>query len=175
MVRGNNHFLRLLATITALAFSLAAVGQTTPPQGNAAAPAEPEAEDFSYRKKSLGRLRREFESSQKDFYALYNSVNDDDDYDVKCKSERSLGSRRKVFACKATFLTRYEASVAQIENDAIRGGGGDAVMNNVAIDEKQQILRGKISEAISGYAEVQQGFADLVKAKSQYEAKQQER
>ena len=133
-------------------------------------------ENTDYRRKSLSRLRREFNTAEEDFYALFNLVNSRDEFDVECRNEVPLGSRRKVHACKADFLWKYEAELAsQYSNRADRFGSG-SVPGDSQLDEKQEQLRNEISSALSAdNPELQKSFAILVRAKKDYEAKQKDR
>ena len=137
--------------------------------------ATPPQIDTSYRKKSLSRLQRDYSNAEKNFYALFNDINTDDEFDVLCKTERSLSSRRRVQTCKAGFLRRYESNVAAGQMDQLTGQRSDAAANPAGVDEKQAILRGKISAALTENAELERAFAQLANAKKQLEMKMAER
>ena len=149
-------------------------------QPMAAQESEPESADTAkentdYRRKSLSRLRREFNTAQEDFYALFNLVNSSDEFDVECRNEVPLGSRRKVHACKAEFLWKYEAELGSQYSNRVDGFGGSSVPSVAQLDKKQEQLRNEISSALSDNAELQKSFAILVRAKKDYEAKQNDR
>ncbi len=159
----------------ALAVVPAAMCQPLFTQDNESASADTAKEDTSYKKKSLSRLRKEFDNAEKDFYALFNTVNMDDEFDVVCKYESSLGSRRKVHACKAEFLWDHEEDLARQYSSRIGNEGGSTGASNSQLDKKQEILRGKISSAISENPDLQASFAILVRAKKDLDAKLQDR
>lgn len=131
--------------------------------------------DNSWKKKSVNKLQREYEAAERDFYDAFNAVNNDEEYDVECRNEASLGSRKKVHACKANFLWKYEATIASNQMDQLTGLGGDARPNASVVDEKQGLLRGKISAALNTSPEVQKSFVGLAQAKKNLEAKMQSR
>lgn len=56
--------------------------------------------------KSVGELRRELERAERDFYALYNKLNDDNDYDVRCYYESPTGVRKKYQVCRPIFFSK---------------------------------------------------------------------
>jgi hypothetical protein len=56
--------------------------------------------------KSAGDLRRDLWRSEKDFYAIYNKLNGDSLYDVKCTKEAPTGSVIKTQTCRPKFLNR---------------------------------------------------------------------
>ena len=57
-------------------------------------------------KKPTGSLRRDLNRAEDDFYSLYNKLNDDNLYDVRCSYETPTGSRFKIQVCRPAFLTR---------------------------------------------------------------------
>lgn len=153
----------------------AAMCQPMAAQESEPASADTAKENTDYRRKSLSRLRREFNTAQEDFYALFNLVNSSDEFDVECRNEVPLGSRRKVHACKAEFLWKYEAELGSQYSNRVDGFGGSSVPSVAQLDKKQEQLRNEISSALSDNAELQKSFAILVRAKKDYEAKQNDR
>lgn len=132
--------------------------------------------DDSWKKKSVTKLRREFQAAERDFYAAFNAVNEDEEYDVECRNEATLGSRRKVHACKANFLWRFEAEVALGRAELLNDQGSQPpAPDDAEVNAKQDALRQKISAAINESAEVQQSFALLAQAKRGLDAKMQSR
>ena len=45
--------------------------------------------------KSRAALRRDMIQAEDDFYAIYNKLNDDNEYDVRCRYESPTGQRKK--------------------------------------------------------------------------------
>ena len=56
--------------------------------------------------KSSGDLRRDLWRSEKDFYSIYNKLNDDSLYDVHCIKEAPTGSVIKSQICRPKFLDK---------------------------------------------------------------------
>ena len=63
--------------------------------------------------KSQAELRREVYEAEEDFYALYNKLNDERDYSVRCRYEKPTGSRIKNHVCRARFVTKAYARHAR--------------------------------------------------------------
>jgi hypothetical protein len=56
--------------------------------------------------KSLGDLRRDLWRAEKDFYSMYNELNDDNLYDVLCSTEIPTGTVLRSQVCRPKFLDR---------------------------------------------------------------------
>ena len=56
--------------------------------------------------KSLATLRRDLIQAEGDFYSLYNTLNDDNEYDVRCYYETPTGQRKKVHVCRPVFFSK---------------------------------------------------------------------
>ena len=80
--------------------------------------------------KSPRDLRRDVQRSEKDFYSIYNKLNDDSLYDVHCTREAPTGSVIKSQVCRPKFLER-----------AIREGK----VNNATDLDTNSIIAGKIA------------------------------
>lgn len=157
-----------------LAVVPSAICKPLPPQESESESADTAIQNTDYRSKSLGRLRKDFYSAEKDFYTLFNSINSSDEFDVDCKDEVPFGSRGKVHACKADFLRKYEAKVASKYDNRLSRIGEDSLPSTSEIDKKQELLRSEISAAVSGNPEMQKLYVILLKAKEDYEAKQRD-
>ena len=55
--------------------------------------------------KSVGELRRDLFKAEAEFYSLYNKLNDDNDYDVRCRMESVTGNRTKHQVCRPVFFS----------------------------------------------------------------------
>ncbi len=55
--------------------------------------------------KSMAELRRELAKAEKEFYSLYNDLNDDNDYDVRCRMESPTGVRKRYQVCRPVFFS----------------------------------------------------------------------
>lgn len=56
--------------------------------------------------KSSRELRRDLWRAEKEFYSIYNKLNDDSLYDVRCTREAPTGSVIKVQMCRPKFLDK---------------------------------------------------------------------
>ena len=91
-------------TRTILALLLAVLVLPT----SAAAQAEDVATDdiVVANQKSSRDLRRDLWRAEKDFYSIYNKLNDDGIYDVVCRKQAPTGSMIKTQVCRPKFLDR---------------------------------------------------------------------
>jgi hypothetical protein len=53
--------------------------------------------------RTLSELRREVVAAEDRFYAEYNELNDNDDFDVKCREDARTGTRLEVRICRAVY------------------------------------------------------------------------
>jgi hypothetical protein len=77
-----------------------------------------ELDEAKVRATKLWQMRQNLISAEERFYALYNELNKDDDYDVHCKVEAPLGTRLKSRICRIAFYEEAQADEAQ----ALLGG-----------------------------------------------------
>jgi len=86
-----------------------------------------EAADSEVREKSKSELRREVFQTEEDFYALYNKLNDEKDYSVRCRYEKPTGSRIKNHVCRARFVTKaYQRHARRNRNNLSSVANQDA-------------------------------------------------
>ena len=124
-----------------LALPLAATAQE---QMASAETAREEVADV--KKKSMGALRRELYKSEEEFYALYNKLNDDAEYDVSCFYETPTGTRQKNHVCRAKFVTdSYGAHAARNRGDVSRVANQDA---NPLLAQKMETFQAKIETLV---------------------------
>jgi len=91
-------YLALLISI--LALPVAAVGQVE------VAATDPGETVVVASQKSVKELRRDYWQAERDFYAIYNDLNEDGLYNVRCSREAPTGSVIKVQTCRPKFLDR---------------------------------------------------------------------
>jgi len=63
--------------------------------------------------KKLSKLRQEVIEAEERYYALYNELNTNDDYDVHCVLEAHIGTRIKSRVCKAVYVAKAQEDEAQ--------------------------------------------------------------
>ena len=97
-----------------LMLALAPVGicQTDPVEE-----AEPESSDIPeeivvYGKKNIVNLRYAVYAAEDSFFAVFNSLNSDDEYDVDCDYVFRIAAHRRLRECKPEFVKKYERDFA---------------------------------------------------------------
>ena len=77
-------------------------------------------------KKSIAELRKDVYKAEEEFYAIYNDLNDEPEYDVRCFYERPTGTRIKNHVCRAKFVSKaYSSHGARNGNDLSRVANQD--------------------------------------------------
>lgn len=94
--------------------------------------------------RSLGSLRSDIEKAEDNIYAVFNSLNDDDDYDVFCRRETWIGSQIKHRVCRTKGF-RHVVSKSKSANKHLKGEHtGTAPMSqkrhNDILREKMRVL-----------------------------------
>jgi hypothetical protein len=76
----------------------------------------------------LDQMRERIVAAEDRFYALYNELNKDDEFDVHCAKEAPLGTRLRKRTCEPVFYTRAEEEYGVSFWMLLRGdaGGGSA-------------------------------------------------
>jgi hypothetical protein len=153
-----------------LIVALAPVGrcQTAPAAGSGAAPTNVQAEVQVQNQKSLRQLRAEVDQAEENFFAVFNSINSDDEYDVKCAYETGLGSRRKQHVCTPRFARKIKAdSTSRMMNE----GQWDAPSPpGSRMQKKKELMRQEISDLLSTDTAFRAVFTDYANAKRAYES-----
>jgi hypothetical protein len=127
--------------VAVLALPMAAVGQEE----------EATEEIVVASNKSTTDLRRDLVRAEGDFYALYNKLNDDNEYDVRCYYESPTGVRKKTHVCRPVFFSKARNR----ENKARR-------MNpdtDPGITRKMATLQEKLDTLIAANPELQRAMA----------------
>jgi hypothetical protein len=158
----SNHKLFVLV-LTALALPLAAAAQDD----------EATEEIVVVGDKSVGQLRREVYEAEENFYDLYNALNDDPDFDVKCYYETPTGTHVKNHVCRAKFVVdSYAKHAGRNNNDLTRVANQDA---NPAIAEKTAQFEEKLGALVNTNAELQAAFLEYNNARVAFFAAREDR
>ena len=104
----------LALIVAVLALPMTAFGQNEEAPMRVASVDEPIDNIIVSGEKSEAALRQELWNAEDDFYSLYNTLNDDNLYDVRCVDEAPIGSRIKVQVCRPVFVAK-----AQSDGDVI--------------------------------------------------------
>ena len=136
-----------------------------PGQDSAKSTAEPLEEIIVYGKKNIVRMRNEVYHAEDDFYALFNEINLDDDYDVECVPLFRIQALRRVRECKAGFHMKWD------EHLVIHGWQPPISF----IRRKERELEQKLLQHVASNPDLTQAFLELAKVKKDYEDELQRR
>ena len=103
----SGRFGALTGTISLLAFSASAPGQTDPaesPDDEAIQYVETLEEIIVYGDKSLHVLREETIAAEEAVFSIYNDINSNDDFDIHCYEEARTGTRIKSRTCVPNYV-----------------------------------------------------------------------
>ncbi|MET0280379.1 MAG: hypothetical protein ABW278_04545 [Steroidobacteraceae bacterium] len=92
--------------------------QTTPTKQARAPENLEELDEATVEATKLWQMREKMVALEERFYALYNDLNKDDDFDVHCAMEAPLGTRLKKRVCRIEYFENAQAEEAQ----ALLGG-----------------------------------------------------
>ncbi len=158
----------LLALLVAVwALPMAAVGQDEEKSTEVASDDEAIENIIVTGQKSSAELRRDLWQSEDDFYSLYNKLNDDNLYDVRCSYKAPTGSRIKNQVCRPEFLLR-----------ALNRGAITRVTNldtNPVIANKMAKFREKLDTLIAANPELQAAAVTYNTARAGFMAQSEKR
>lgn len=122
--------------------------------------------------KSQADLRRDVYQAEEDFYALYNKLNDDKDYDVRCFYEKPTGTNIKNHICRARFVTKaYERHARRNRTDLSRIANQGAI----PLPEEKTARYQEIMETLIGAnPDLQAALVRYNSAQALYLAKREE-
>lgn len=123
--------------------------------------------------KSLAELRREVYQAEEDFYALYNKLNDDNEYDVRCFYETATGTHIENHVCRARFVSKaFSAHAARNRNDMSRVANQDS---NPAFAAKTAKYQEKLETLIAANPELQEALIRYNTLRAQFVAQREEK
>jgi hypothetical protein len=118
----------------------------------------------------LWKMRQQMVELEDKFNALYNELNENDDFDVTCRMEAPLGTRLKKRNCKVAFFEEAEAEYAQA---AMRG---ELVMDpQLVAFQRQDEYRAAALKVINGDARLRRLIEQRIKLEKSYEAERKRR
>ena len=158
--------------VAVLALPMAAVGQDEGASTEVASDDEAIEDIVVVGQKSMADLRRDIFQSEEDFYSLYNKLNDDKEYDVRCFYEAPTGTRIRNHVCRANFVTNaYSAHAARNRGDVTRIANQDA---NPVIAEKSAKFQEKLETLIAANPELQVALVRYNTARARFMAEREE-
>jgi hypothetical protein len=145
-----------------LALPLVAAGQDNEASTEAAANDEVIDNIVVAAQKSTAELRQDLWDSEDDFYSLYNKLNDDSLYDVRCSLEAPTGSRIKNQVCHPVFLKQAMANgqITRVTN----------LNSNPVIAGKMARFREKLDTLLATNTELQAAAVTFSEARTRYMA-----
>ena len=131
----------------------------------------------------VGVLRKEIARAENAFYALYNQLNTDRQYDVICANDRPTGSKFEVRVCQPRYL-EHAKQVAASERmaAATRAGDSSGAANSRGPDvgnaaspvaetgDRQQAFRRNMLEVLQKSPELQELGRKRDELQARYEA-----
>lgn len=105
---------------------------------------------------SVPQLRAEIEKIQNEYYAVFNRLNENDEFDIVCQKFTPTGSNIPQVGCEPTFVTKRRSQSA---ND-YRTGGDDLLSNDALIKELQPEFE-RLTEMLNDTAANNEYFREL--------------
>ncbi|MCB1672237.1 MAG: hypothetical protein R3F41_11780 [Gammaproteobacteria bacterium] len=105
---------------------------------------------------SIGELRQQIDRVQKEFYRVYNTLNEDDDFDITCHRYTPTGSNISREACEPNFLISRRSDNAK-ENQQ----GTDVLVNQEALIQQLQPEFEKLTERMNAVGKESEYFREL--------------
>jgi hypothetical protein len=103
---------------------------------------------------ALQRMRAELVALEDRFYALYNQLNKNNDFDVHCRSEAPLGTHIRNRICKVAYVEEAEADRGQAFVAGIRSGNSMQGLEAPAPESvelvRQEEYRANVLKVING-------------------------
>lgn len=146
-----------------------------PPQ--IAAESAMELEEVEVIGKKLHQLQRELVEAQDRFYALYNELNTNDDFDIHCLMEARTGALIRKRECRLEFLMEASAQEAQDFFLSITGSamGSAAISPQMLWLERQDEYRRNIRAVLEANPQLLELAAEWLQRQGQYEKARKER
>ncbi|RLA29008.1 MAG: hypothetical protein DRR11_15920 [Gammaproteobacteria bacterium] len=155
--------------VAVLALPMAAVGQ--PATTGTTANDETIDNIVVVGQKSLAELRREVVKAEEGFYSVFNKLNDQKDYDVRCFYESPTGSHLKNHVCRARFVTKaYSQHASRSGNKITRVANQDG---NPAFIEKTAKYEQKMQTLIAANPELLAALVEYDSARTRFMVKRE--
>ncbi len=116
--------------------------------------------------KSTTKLRKDVYQAEEDFYSVFNKLNDEKDFDVRCRYEKATGTNIKNHVCRARFITKaYERHARRNRNDLSRAANQNV---DPALAEKTAQYQEKIEVLMAANPDLQAAFDRYNAARVQF-------
>jgi hypothetical protein len=153
----------------ALSFAFASAGfcQESEEQDDTESSAAPIEEIVVHGEKTRLALRNEVYVAENKLFDMFNELNDDDQYDINCKFEATIGSNIRRRVCRANYLSALKA-------EARSRSFSDAELNpkvsDTRIEEKRKILAEKMAAYLAENPEFLKRSVEYAGAQKEYDA-----
>ena len=136
-----------------------------------------ELEEVEVIGKKLHQLQRELVQAQDRFYALYNELNTNDDFDIHCLMEARTGALIRKRECRLEFLMEASAQEAQDFYLSITGSamGSAAISPQMQWLQRQDEYRRNIRAVLEAHPQLIELAADWMQRQRQYDKARKER
>ena len=112
-------------------------------------------------------MRRDVYRAEENFFDLFNSFNQDFEYDVNCYFEAPTGTRIRRHVCKANFVV--EATSVQYVEIRTQGPRYPTVPPELVIARKKKILREKMETLVAEHPELLQALNEYTSKRAMLE------
>ena len=163
---------RSCATVVVLMPALVPVGfcQTTSNQEDEQVSSKKVEEIVVYGEKSLTQLRLELHRAEDKAYALFNSLNSDDEYDIHCYREAQIGSHIKRRICRPNYVSQATSEEAR---NLLRGQPGTSAWARTR--QKDKVLRENMEALVVERPEFFKALSEFSDANQALESERQRR
>ena len=165
---GNMVYLKFVVLLLlALGYSPVIASQVTSAEGVDSEVERAPEEIIVYGQKNIVILQNELYRAEESFFDLYNMLNSDDAFDVKCKKhQKSIQERRRAHRCVPSFALEYEAWVASRYYRSMRNGFVgmlDPAFANLEYQARVRVQERKMWAEIRDLIETNPEFIDEIK------------
>lgn len=105
---------------------------------------------------SISELRAEIEKIQTEFYKVFNTLNEDDEFDVLCQKFTPTGSNISEIGCEPTFVTKRRG-----ENANAYRAGSDELLSSDGLQKELQPEFEMLTVKMNAIAGENQYFREL--------------
>ena len=126
-------------------------------------PAETIEEIVVYGDKSLGNLRREVYRTEENFFAVFSSLNDEEEYDIRYFYEMPSFTHIRRHVCRANFVTN--ATSAEAKGWRTEGPRYPVVPARTVIMQKKRHLGEKMEKLAAEHPELLEALNEYTNAK----------
>ncbi len=116
--------------------------------------------------KSVSSLRRGVFEAEEDFYSVFNKLNDEKDFDVRCRYEKLTGTNIKNHICRARFVTKaFDRHASRNRNNLYRAANMTA---DSALEARTVEYQAKVEELIAAHPELQAALERYNASRAQF-------